>query len=158
MTIETRSCRRCGATFPLTRAYFEPVSEHEFRLQCRQCPEGTTDIRAAVDPNLIRERARRNSLRKACSHGEPSPAVIVGLRREVSDRCAYCGRRLNGGGEVSYIIPPKRGGTNATVNLTLACSQCGRAKGDRTAKHYLEWQREQGVGCSRILEVVGKLR
>jgi 5-methylcytosine-specific restriction endonuclease McrA len=50
-------------------------------------------------------------------------------------RCAYCGATdvlL----EVDHIVPKSRGGTERVSNLTLACSACNRAKGDRTAEEF----------------------
>jgi HNH endonuclease len=50
-------------------------------------------------------------------------------------RCAYCGatdRPL----QVEHSVPKVRGGSNRVSNLTLACTTCNDAKGDRTAEEY----------------------
>jgi 5-methylcytosine-specific restriction endonuclease McrA len=50
-------------------------------------------------------------------------------------RCAYCGA-TDVPLEVDHIVPKSRGGTDRVSNLTLACSACNRAKGDRTAEEF----------------------
>lgn len=46
-------------------------------------------------------------------------------------QCAYCGTTA-GRIEVEHMRPISRGGTDAAWNLTLACTNCNRRKGDRT--------------------------
>ena len=50
-------------------------------------------------------------------------------------RCAYCGA-TDVPLEADHIVPKSRGGTDRVSNLTLACSACNRAKGDRTAEEF----------------------
>ncbi len=50
-------------------------------------------------------------------------------------RCAYChtsGIPL----QVEHIVPKARGGSNRVTNLALACEQCNRRKGNRTAAEF----------------------
>ena len=50
-------------------------------------------------------------------------------------RCAYCGA-TNVPLEIDHIVPVSRGGTDRVSNLTLACSACNQAKGNRTAEEF----------------------
>lgn len=63
------------------------------------------------------------------------------LRRAIFRRdrytCAYCGHRGNSATlEVDHRLPLSRGGTDDPDNLTTACWECNREKGDMTAFEY----------------------
>lgn len=50
-------------------------------------------------------------------------------------KCAYCGRG-NVPLEVEHIVPKSRGGTDRVSNLTIACRECNRKKGNLTAEEF----------------------
>jgi 5-methylcytosine-specific restriction endonuclease McrA len=50
-------------------------------------------------------------------------------------RCAYCGKE-NVSLQVEHLISRARGGSNRVSNLTLACADCNRKKGNRTATEF----------------------
>lgn len=50
-------------------------------------------------------------------------------------KCAYCGA-TDVPLEVEHIIPKSRGGSNRAANLTIACVNCNREKGSKTAEEY----------------------
>ena len=49
--------------------------------------------------------------------------------------CAYCGTD-NTPLEIEHIVPRSRGGSDRVSNLALSCTDCNRAKGNRTAAEY----------------------
>ncbi|TBR58070.1 HNH endonuclease [Westiellopsis prolifica IICB1] len=51
-------------------------------------------------------------------------------------KCAYCGGE-NTPLEIEHIHPKSKGGSNRVSNLTLACSPCNQAKGNRDIKDFL---------------------
>ena len=50
-------------------------------------------------------------------------------------QCAYC-KRTNVPLEIEHIRPKSRGGSNRIHNLTLACHQCNKKKGNQTASEF----------------------
>ncbi len=50
-------------------------------------------------------------------------------------KCTYCGA-INVPLEVEHIVPKSRGGSNRVSNLTLACNDCNRDKGNKTAAEF----------------------
>lgn len=50
-------------------------------------------------------------------------------------KCVYC-NISNVPLEIEHIIPKSRGGTNSITNLTIACTSCNQAKGNRTASEF----------------------
>lgn len=78
-------------------------------------------------------------------------------RREIIERdnctCTYCGRRgdleLGPDGRpwnLDHIIPQGRGGPTHKENLTLSCSKCNLAKGDKATFEYLRYCETQNNG------------
>lgn len=57
------------------------------------------------------------------------------LLHRYAHKCVYCkkdGRVL----EIEHIIPKSRGGSNRVSNLVIACRQCNRRKGNKTAAEF----------------------
>ena len=50
-------------------------------------------------------------------------------------KCAYCGKATVPF-EVEHIVPKSRGGSNRCSNLTLACHDCNKDKGAKTAEEF----------------------
>ncbi|WP_205664683.1 RNA-guided endonuclease IscB [Ammonifex thiophilus] len=59
------------------------------------------------------------------------------LLEKYGRRCAYCGKE-DVPLEVDHVVPKSRGGTDRVSNLTLACRECNRAKGNRLLQEWLE--------------------
>ena len=74
----------------------------------------------------------------------PRERIRLGDRVEVLDRakwrCWFCGRVLErGGGTVTCLMPPARGGTTQPDNLCAACTTCSAAKNGKTVEEYRHW-------------------
>jgi 5-methylcytosine-specific restriction endonuclease McrA len=61
--------------------------------------------------------------------------VRAHLLEKFQRRCAYCGKQ-NVPFELDHVLPRSRDGSDRVSNLVLACHDCNREKGDRTAA---EW-------------------
>lgn len=147
MSDETRTCRLCDQTFPLTRDFFGQTPSGGSRHQCRECKRKYSAEWANQRPDLVREKWTRQNQKRA-SAGTPWTDLDVSrLRSKQKDRCAYCGTDLNGEGEIDHKISLERGGNNDIANLTLACLACNRAKGARSAEEFFQWRMSRGLTC-----------
>jgi hypothetical protein len=66
--------------------------------------------------------------------GERRRRIVAELEARDGDRCYYCGNRFRVdvpglSCTVDHIVALSRGGTNALVNLRLACAHCNQRKG-----------------------------
>jgi hypothetical protein len=90
-------------------------------------------VRRNARLKIIRDDANGGSLR-------PPPRDWAALRRQVFKRdnftCTYCGQR-GGALECDHVMPISRGGSNDPANLTTACRDCNRDKGNKTPE---EWR------------------
>ncbi len=78
---------------------------------------------------------------------------------KTSGNCAYCEKQLawsnygregsRGAWEVDHRIPLSRGGTDHLNNLSAACIDCNRAKGDMTAREFNVAIQRVGSGQQR---------
>ena len=53
------------------------------------------------------------------------------------ERCYYTGWPLGGAGEVDYLIPPARGGSDVPANRVPCLPAARQAKGLRTAAEFM---------------------
>ena len=51
-------------------------------------------------------------------------------------KCAYCGK-TDIPLEIEHIVPKSKGGPNRVSNLTLACTECNRKKGNKPLEQFL---------------------
>lgn len=147
MSDGVRRCRECNRIFPLTRDFFGQTPSGGFRHQCRECKRKYNSEWASGRPDLVREKWTRQNQKRAEAGYRWTDLDVEQLRLELKDRCAYCGKDLEGGGEIDHKISLDRGGTNDVKNLTLACLPCNRAKGARSAEEFYEWRRARGLVC-----------
>ncbi|WP_152548756.1 HNH endonuclease [Kozakia baliensis] len=70
-------------------------------------------------------------------------------------RCFYCDDEVthyskrHDSLEVDHILPVSRGGSDDEGNLTCACRNCNRAKGDMTAKDFFAFRKTKSLPVSR---------
>ncbi len=82
---------------------------------------------------------------------ERLPFLPWGLRRRAVFRrddytCTYCGHRGTSASlEVDHRIPVSRGGSDDAENLTTACRQCNREKGDMNEAEYRRFTLPRGL-------------
>ena len=150
--MSNKRCKDCGHEYPETREYFGQYRNVRngqvkvgFRNSCRRCMAQRTRQHSEDNPQLVRARGERRRQREASASGDFSGADIQNIRRQLDDRCRYCGTPLEGEGEVDHLTPISRGGSNDASNLTLACLRCNREKGSKTFDEYLEWRRERDL-------------
>ncbi|ACX53237.1 HNH endonuclease (plasmid) [Ammonifex degensii KC4] len=70
------------------------------------------------------------------------------LLEKYGRKCAYCGKE-NVPLEVDHVVPKSRGGTDRVSNLTLACRECNRAKGNKLPQEWLEELKNSGRAVDR---------
>ena len=107
-------------------------------------PERQREVRATWRKNnrekaIAREQRRR--ARKRDAEGTHTGDDIIAIRKAQRDRCAGCGKKLKGAGEVDHIQALINGGSNWPANLQLLCCPCNRSKNDRDP---LIFMRERG--------------
>ncbi|PTQ51897.1 MAG: HNH endonuclease [Hydrogenibacillus schlegelii] len=84
------------------------------------------------------------------------------LLEKFGRKCAYCGKE-NVPLEIEHVVPKSRGGTDRVSNLTLACRECNRAKGNKLPQEWMEELKKSGRSVDRkraenIPEVLSRLR
>ncbi len=57
------------------------------------------------------------------------------LLEKFNRKCCYCGKQ-NIALEIEHIIPKSRGGSNKVDNLCIACTDCNKKKGNKTAEEF----------------------
>jgi hypothetical protein len=75
------------------------------------------------------------------------------LRALQNDRCAYCARALDGGGELDHVLAVVRGGSSHPSNLRWACHRCNWLKGDL---ELADFERDKGGTTGRDEEGTGR--
>ncbi|QBY56073.1 HNH endonuclease [Cupriavidus oxalaticus] len=155
---EAKKCKDCGKMLPVTREYFGQFKNRKangevvigFRNSCRTCMAANTARHSANNPDLVQERNRLRRERNLQGGGDYTVEDIEAIRRELADACRFCALPLNRQGEVEHLTPVARGGTSNPNNLTLACSRCNLAKGNKTLTEFNEWRKERGLSVRQI--------
>jgi 5-methylcytosine-specific restriction endonuclease McrA len=142
---EARQCSRCGESLPLTGEYFGHTPTGGFRSYCRRCKNIQTAEWQRANRWSDRKKWTKQNAARAGAADSYSHADVDQIRALLADRCAYCGKPLNGGGEIDHMIPLDRGGSHSPSNVTLACMPCNRAKGNRTPQEYLDYRQRRGL-------------
>ena len=102
------------------------------------------------DPSKVINRVEKYKAQKDAAGGYWTDYDIQKIRRELEDKCYYCGVELAGGGEIDHKLPVSRGGTNWPDNLTLACTKCNRDKHCKTPDEFFEYKRQRGQKIRNI--------
>lgn len=74
------------------------------------------------------DRRRQLEQRRRNAEGRFTAEDLSSIRTTQGDRCAYCKKRLKGGGHLDHIIPIKLGGSNWPKNLQWLCQPCNNRK------------------------------
>jgi 5-methylcytosine-specific restriction endonuclease McrA len=74
---------------------------------------------------------RRRRSRSKRAQGSHTASDINQIRKAQKDKCAYCGAKLKGRGQVDHIIALAKGGEDWPRNLQLLCAPCNQSKGAR---------------------------
>lgn len=151
MNEELRQCLNCKKSFPLTRQFYGQKTNGNFRARCRDCDKEAQKKYAANNPVSIQEKWMRQNERRKLAGSRWTADDEVLIREKLKDKCLYCEIELFGGGEVDHMTSLESGGTNEFLNLTLACRQCNRAKGEKSAADYIQWRLSRGLHCRDFL-------
>lgn len=107
----------------------------------------------AENPETFRLRNQARVLMEKEASGQFTDQDIQAIRRELKDRCNYCGIPLHGEGQIDHITPLIRGGSNDPENLTLACDRCNKEKHGKTLHEYIKWRQGRGLPIKHLLEL-----
>jgi 5-methylcytosine-specific restriction endonuclease McrA len=140
-----QTCTKCGETKPTTRENFGTQRNGKPRSWCRFCLREYNNTYAAEDRERGRERAR---IRKA----QLESVGVVNehlqyrrpLLRDQQGQCYFCKVPIAFGAmEIDHLTPISRGGSSDYDNLAGCCSQCNKAKANRTEEEFIVWRRER---------------
>lgn len=149
MNSELKRCSTCGKIFPLDIEFYGQYPSGNFRARCRECNRKAGKEWAEANPDAVRAKWTRQNLKRSLAGPQWTQEDVAILRKKLGDKCAYCGSKLLGGGEVDHMISLEEGGTNALSNLTLSCMECNRAKGARSAEEFMKWRLSRGRRCQK---------
>lgn len=149
----TKTCNQCLTELPATSDSFSFFTNRRpdgttyggLRGTCKKCMAARTALHSKANPHLVAARAERRRINHAAAEGTHTTEDIAAIRRQLNDRCYYCGVGLNGGGDVDHMVSISKGGTNWPSNLTLACKTCNLDKHAKSAPEFLAWRRERGL-------------
>lgn len=147
---ETRQCKKCGATHPLTRDHFGSTKSGGFRWQCRRCMAAATRQWAKANPDRTRTREQR---RQKLNDGFViTDELKRRLLRQQHNVCALCGTTILGltGCDVDHLIPLAKGGSNRESNLVAAHRHCNREKSAKTLREYYRWRQLNHLPLSKF--------
>lgn len=110
-----------------------------------------------------RERSRRDQYEKDLAAARLAAAdkqsrdLAAKIRQQIlkSDRCPYCTGVLSDP-ECDHIVPLKRGGLSAAVNMVYVCRPCNQRKASFTLRQFCRQQGLDYMAVVRRLEELGK--
>lgn len=95
-----------------------------------------------LNPESRRSNDRNRAARKRNAVGRHSAADIRALYEKQNGKCACCLKRVPFHKKhVDHVMPLALGGGNGPENLQILCRSCNLSK---SAKHPVEWARENG--------------
>jgi 5-methylcytosine-specific restriction endonuclease McrA len=95
----------------------------------------------ADNPEAVRQIRRNRRARKTGAEGTCNASEAIAIRAAQKDRCAYCNKKLRGGGHFDHIAPLSRGGSNWPNNMQWLCEPCNHSKHDSDP---LDFARKKG--------------
>ena len=147
--LKNQSCTKCGEIYPLTRDNFGQTKQKSgnvtWRKVCRACMRKNTAKHYAKNPEKVIQRVAKRKQQDIKADGYFTENDISKIRKELVDKCRYCRKNLNGGGEVEHMTPISQGGSNRPSNITLACFQCNKEKHGKTLSQYIQWRKDRGL-------------
>ncbi|QPB43420.1 HNH endonuclease [Rodentibacter haemolyticus] len=149
--MEYKYCKDCGEYLPVDREHFGQYKNKRsdgsikvaYRNSCRKCMAANTAKYHRENPLAMAARIKRRSQHMEIAGGSYTEQEISILRNKLNDMCRFCGKSLNGGGDIEHLTPISRGGSNNINNLTLSCHKCNKEKTNKTLFEYLEWRQER---------------
>lgn len=94
------------------------------------------------NPEKVRELRRNRRARMRNAEGTHTAEDVSRIRDLQKDKCASCGVRLKGKGQVDHIIPLAKGGSNWPKNLQILCAPCNISK---NARDPIEFMQSKGL-------------
>ena len=138
---KTKTCRKCGATKPLTAEYWQHDRSKRsgFNSTCKTCRQ-THDRRR--DP--IRNQSFRRRLTTAAVSangraarldisGQLTTADLIGIWTRQNGACYWCGSDIRHARQLDHVKPLGTAyfcGDNAPENVVLSCPTCNAQKRD----------------------------
>ena len=152
--VHTKTCTKCGVTKPRTTQFFNLLSSGHWRGSCKECMALVSRKHHAENPSMTQARRFDYENRKRNASGTHSDSELRMLRAKQDDCCAYCGDRLDGGGELDHRISLLNGGTNEVTNLAWACRTCNRDKGGKNASEFITWRKKLGMKINSRIRLI----
>jgi 5-methylcytosine-specific restriction endonuclease McrA len=116
---------------------------------CKRCERNRVKIHHASKPDIGRERAEVNQLKRQKAGAVLTDTEKARLRALQGDKCAYCGEELQGKGELDHFKPVAQGGLNNLSNRVFACSTCNKNKGRKTPDEFFEYRKAHKLKIRR---------
>jgi len=140
-----KRCTKCGQRKPENTEHFNMLPSGNYRGACKKCMAVNTKKHYDKNPQAVMDRASKYKEQKEAAGGYCSETDARKIRFTQNDLCAYCGEKLNRGGELDHKVPVSRGGNNWPDNMAWACITCNRDKHSKTVEEFMQWRRARGL-------------
>lgn len=81
------------------------------------------------------------------------------LWARAKSQCQWCGKKLSlDEAEQDHLIPIAKGGSNATDNIVLCCSECNSHKATKHPARFAAEQKAQGISTPLIEDYLEKFK
>lgn len=159
----TKTCAKCGQSFPCSTDYFYHRAGNADRLDqnCIKCARDVAiqiskrpsvkqaatvakRIYRAKHPHKARVLTERRRAWKLSAEGTHTEQDIVDLYDLQDGRCVYCAMPVGDNYHVDHMTPLSRGGSNWPDNLAITCPPCNLSKNDKTADEFIAWLKVNG--------------
>jgi hypothetical protein len=146
--METRTCKKCGVTKPLTAEFFGHMPNRSHRHVCRKCMSVHARQHQINNPLQDLERRQDRSDRMD-DYGSKVDRVTAQLVVELAKgRCFYCNEYTTRG-HVDHRTPVVQGGSNEQSNLVYACVRCNQSKHAKNGVEFYLYRQELGYPISQ---------
>ena len=145
--METRTCKKCGGTFPLTAEHYGHTPSGGYRHTCRRCMANHVRMHQLDNPEQHALRKLERQLRSEVFGSKVDTALAEHVRTDAKGRCFYCGAHTTAG-HVDHMVPVVQGGSSNRANLAYACMPCNQAKHAKNAVEFFEYRVRLGLPVS----------